>query len=132
MSQDEKMVEELIKIRELLTPKPPLPPPVYPKGVKGITKEFKDFLQKFKVLGLAVAFIMGLYLGSLVQALVKDLILPLIGLIIPGLADLATYQFLVGTQVFLLGDFLAAVITFVIVAFVIFLIVKISKKYGLE
>jgi hypothetical protein len=57
------MVEDLQKIRELLTPKPPPAPTVYEKGVKVITHKFKDFLLKFKVLGLAVAFIIGLYLG---------------------------------------------------------------------
>jgi len=132
MSQEEKMVEELQKIRELLTPKPPPPPPVYPKGVKGIGPEFKDFLLKYKVLGLAVAFIIGLYLGSLVQALASDLLLPLIGLMIPGLSDLSTFEVISGTQSFKIGHFLAAIITFVIVAFVIFLIVKLSRKWGLE
>jgi large conductance mechanosensitive channel len=132
MSQDEKMVEELQKIRELLTPKPPPPPPVYPKGIKGIGPEFKDFLLKYKVLGLAVAFIMGLYLGSLVQALASDLLLPLIGLMIPGLADFSTLELPLGTQFFKVGHFLAAVITFIIVAFVIFIIVKLSRKWGLE
>lgn len=83
-------------------------------------------------MGLAVAFIMGLYIGNLVQALVNDLIMPLIGLAIPGLQDLATYQHIVGQQIFLVGDFLTALITFIIVAFVIFLPVKITKKWGID
>jgi large-conductance mechanosensitive channel len=53
-------------------------------------------------------------------------------LIVPGLADLATFSVTVGTQIFAIGDFLAAVITFIIVAFVIFLIVKVSKRWGIE
>jgi large conductance mechanosensitive channel len=128
MSTDQKMLDELKKIREALETKP-APAPAPPKG---LWNEFKDFLSKYKVLGLAIAFIMGLYLGGLVQALVKDLLLPLIGLAIPGLTDLATYSAQVGNQAFGIGDFLVALITFVIVAFVIFLVVKIAKRWGME
>jgi len=91
-----------------------------------------DFISKYKVMGLAVGFIMGLYLGNLVQALVKDFLLPAIGLAIPGMKDMATYAVTVMSQVFGIGDFLVALITFIIVAFVVFLIVKISKKWGIE
>lgn len=75
---------------------------------------------------------MSLYLGTLVQALAKDLLLPLIGRIIPGLSNLASISFTIGTQSFLVGDFLAATITFIIVAFVIFMILKLTKKWGIE
>jgi large conductance mechanosensitive channel len=126
---DDEILEELRRIRTLLEPKPapPAPPPK-----KGLWNEFMDFLSKYRVMGLAVAFIIGVYLGGLVQALVKDLILPIIGLIIPGLGDLATYEITFAQQVFRVGDFLAALITFIIVAFVIFLIIKITKKWGIE
>ncbi len=128
MSKEDEMLAELKRIRELLEPKaaPPTPEP------KGLWKEFIDFLSKYKVLGLAVAFIMGLYLGNLVQALVKDFILPLIGLAIPGMSDLAVYTQTVMSQIFGIGDFLVALITFIIVALVIFLIVKVTKKWGIE
>jgi large conductance mechanosensitive channel len=126
---DQKMLDELKKIRELLEPKPAPPAAAPPKG---LWNEFKDFLSKYKVLGLAIAFIIGLYLGLLVQALVKDLLLPLIGLAVPGLQNLATFSASVGSQVFSIGDFLVALITFIIVAFVIFLVVKISKRWGFE
>jgi len=122
------MLEELKRIRELLEPKPAPPAP----KPKGLWAEFIDFLSKYKVLGLAVAFIMGLYLGALVQALVNDLIMPLIGLAIPGLENLATIEIPVANQKFLVGHFLVAVITFIIVAFVIFLVVKITKRWGIE
>ncbi len=144
MAGDEEMLEELQKIRALLEPKPAPPPPPAPKGM---WHEFTDFLSKYKVLGLAVAFIMGVYLGGLVQSLVKDLLLPAIGLAIPGLGNLATFKIPVpGTtldasgnppegyagQIFGLGEFLVALITFVIVAFVIFVVVKVSKRWGME
>jgi large conductance mechanosensitive channel len=127
--KDEEMLEELRKIRALLEPKPA--PPAAP-APKGIWAEFKDFISKYKVMGLAIAFIIGLYLGALVQSLVKDLLLPAIGLAVPGLADLATYTVPVMNQVFGVGSFLVALITFVIVAFVIFVLVKVSKKWGME
>ncbi len=145
MSTEQKMLDELEKIRQLLEPKPapPAPPPK-----TGLWNEFKAFLDKYKVLGLAIAFIMGLYLGGLVQALVSDWLLPAIGLAIPGLGNLATWKIPVpGTkldssgnpidttyagQIFGPGHFLVALITFIIVALVIFLIVKIAKRWGME
>ncbi len=144
MSKDEKMLEELKRIRELLEPKPAPPPSPPPKGIRA---EFMDFLSKYKVMGLAVAFIMGVYLGALVQALVKDLVMPIIGLALPGLGNLATFMIPIPSttldsagnppagytgQLFGVGDFLVALITFIIVAFVIFLIVKITKRIGIE
>jgi large conductance mechanosensitive channel len=129
MPSDEDILAELQKIRELLTPKPAPPAPPAPKG---ITQEFKAFLSQYKVLGLAVAFILGVYLGALVQALVKDLILPVIGVPLSSIGNLTTYSFSFDKQTFAIGDFLIAVITFIIVAFVIFLIVKIAKRYKIE
>lgn len=126
MSKEDEMLEELKKIRELLT-SPPTPP-----SEKGLWMEFKGFIKNYKVMGLAVAFIMGIYLGALVQALVADLIMPIIGLAIPGLDNLATIEFPVGSQSFLVGHFLVAVITFIIVAFVIFLLVKATKRWGID
>lgn len=126
MSKDDDVVEQLKAIRTLLEPKPAPPPP------KGFMNEFKEFLSQYKVMGLAVAFILGLYLGMLVQALVKDLIMPIIGLIIPGISNLATLTVIVINQTFGIGDFLVAVITFIIVALVIFLIIKLTNRAGIK
>src|SRR3972149_1441694 len=145
MSADQKMLDELKKIRELLEPKPAPPTPPPPKGM---WKEFMDFISKYKVMGLAVAFIMGVYLGALVQALVKDFIMPIIGMALSsaGIGNLSTLKFGIPSttfdatgnpptgytgQLFGVGDFLVALITFIIVAFVIFLLVKITKKWGI-
>lgn len=144
LAKDDEMLEELRQIRKLLEPKP-APTPAPPKG---LWKEFMDFLSKYKVMGLAVAFIMGVYLGGLVQSLVKDLIMPVIGLAIPGLGNLATFKIGVPStaldasgnpidpnyagQLFGVGDFLVALITFAIVAFIIFVIVKVTKRWGIE
>jgi large conductance mechanosensitive channel len=126
LSKEDEMLVELRKIREAVEKAPPPQPP------KGLWNEFKDFLSKYKVLGLAVAFVLGLYLGGVVQALVKDFIMPLIGLAIPGVDNLATLSVTVLNQTFGVGDFLVALITFVIVAFVVFLIVKIGKRWRID
>ncbi len=130
MANDE-IVDELKQIRKLLEPKPAPPAAPAPKP-KNLMEEFKEFLKNYKVLGLAVAFIIGLYLGNLVQSLVKAFIMPLIGLVIPGMSDLATLIVTVGNQNFLVGDFLVNLITFIVVAFVIFMIVKLAKKMNID
>ncbi len=142
MPKEDKTLEELKRIRELLEPKPTPPPP------KGLWNEFMDFISKYKVMGLAVAFIMGVYLGALVQAFVSGLVMPIIGLAIPGLGNLATFKIGVPPteldsqgnpidpnyvgQLFGIGEFLAALITFIIVALVIFILVKATKRWGIE
>ena len=125
MTPDEEMLAELRKIRELLTEKPPAPAPSPPKG---LIAEFNQFLSQYKVLGLAVAFILGVYLGSLIKALVTDLILPIVALALPPGTDINTYM--VGP--FGVGDFFNNLLTFLIVAFVIFLIVKVAKRYHID
>jgi large conductance mechanosensitive channel len=129
VSSNEEMLDELKKIRELLTPAPKPPAPPAPKG---ISQEFKAFFSEYKVLGLAVAFILGVYLGALVQALVKDLILPVVGIPLSAVGDLTTLAYPFAGQTFHVGDFLIAVITFIIVVLVIFLIVKMGKRYKLD
>jgi len=147
LAKDDEMLEELRRIRTLLEPKPAPPAPPAPKG---LWKEFMDFISKYKVMGLAVAFIIGVYLGALIQAFVKDLIMPIIGLALSGagIGNLATLKFGIppttfdaagnpidpnyAGQLFGVGDFLVALITFIIVAFVIFILVKITKKWGIE
>jgi large conductance mechanosensitive channel len=121
LSKEDKVLEELRRIRELLEPKPAPPPK------KGLWNEFMNFLSKYKVMGLAVAFIMGIYLGILVQALVQDFIMPIIALLTPGIE----WEAIVAGP-FRVGHFIGALITFIIVAFVIFLIVKITARWGIE
>jgi large conductance mechanosensitive channel len=121
-TKEDEMLAELKKIREAVEKAPPPPPP------KGLWNEFKDFLSKYKIFGLAIAFIIGLYLGTLVQALVKDLLLPAITYAIPGMDNLSTA--VVGK--FGIGDFLVALITFLIVALIAFIAVKVAKQWKLD
>ena len=122
MSKEDEMIAELKKIREAVEKAPAPAPP------KGLWNEFKDFLSKYKIFGLAIAFIIALYLGTLVQALVKDLLLPALTLLIPGMDNLATLTM----GVFGVGDFLVALITFLFVALIAFIAVKIAKKWRIE
>ena len=126
LDKEDEILAELKKISAALEKAPPPTPP------KGLKNEFVDFISKYKILGLAVAFILGLYLGALVQALVKDFIIPLLGLVIPGMSDLATYSVMVLSQVFGVGDFLVALITFIAVALIVFIIVKVAKRMKID
>jgi large conductance mechanosensitive channel len=124
-SNEEEILAELKEIRKLLTPA------AAPAAAKGLVPEFRAFLSQYKVLGLAVAFILGVYLGALVKSLVTDLVLPVIGMAVPG-ANLTTLTVTVRGQIFGIGDFIDSVITFLLVALVIFLIVKAAKRYKIE
>ena len=89
----------------------------------GFVGDFMVFLKKHQVIGLAVAFIMGGAAAKLVSALVADIIMPVIGVIIPG-GDWRKIALDIGPAKFLVGDFAGAIIDFVIIAFVIFMLVK--------
>ena len=83
---------------------------------------FKQFLLRGNVVDLAVAVVIGAAFGDVVAALVKDLLTPLIAAI-AGQPDFSAIQFTVNGSKFLIGDFLNTVISFVIMAFVIFMFV---------
>jgi large conductance mechanosensitive channel len=93
-------------------------------GIKG---EFMEFLREYKVMGLAVAFIMATAATTLVQSLVNNIIMPLVGPLIPG-GDWQAATVAVGPVVFGWGAFLAALINFLILAFVVFMIAKALLK----
>ena len=126
MDKEDEMLAELKKISASLEKAPAPEPP------KGLWNEFKDFLSKYKILGLAIAFVLGLYLGTLVQALVTGFVMPLIGLALPGLGNLATASFVINGQEFMYGNFISALITFIIVAFIAFIVVKVAKRWKIE
>jgi len=89
--------------------------------------EFKAFLKQHNVVGLAVAVVIGGAVGKLVTALVADLIMPIIGALTPqGNWREAIIQ--AGNIKFAIGDFIGAFIDFVIIATVIFMIVKTFLK----
>ena len=87
-----------------------------------ILKEFKQFLLRGNVVDLAVGVVVGASFGTLVNALVKDIFTPLIAAIfkVPNFAGLV---FRINRSAFMYGDFLNALISFLIVAVVIFFFV---------
>ncbi|CAJ1181270.1 large-conductance mechanosensitive channel protein MscL [Companilactobacillus nantensis] len=90
-------------------------------------KEFKDFISRGNVMDLAVGVIMGAAFTAIVQSLVSNLINPLIGLFL-GKIDLSNLVFKVGDATFKYGTFIESIINFLIIAFVVFLIVKAMNK----
>ncbi len=90
-------------------------------------KEFKEFVMRGNVLDLAIAVIIGGAFKAIISSLVKDILMPLIGLVMGGI-NFAALSFSVGDAVVTYGMFIQAIIDFLIIAFVIFLIIKNAEK----
>jgi len=94
-------------------------------------KEFRDFAMRGNVIDLAVAVVIGAAFTAIVTSLVNDIIMPLIGLILGGL-DISSLSITFGAAAIAYGKFIQAIVNFVIVAFVLFLMVrginKLNKK----
>jgi large conductance mechanosensitive channel len=80
---------------------------------------FKKFLLRGNVVDLAVAVVIGAAFGSVVQALVKDIITPLIGAF-GGVPDFSALFFTINGSKFLIGDFINALLAFVVIAAVVY------------
>src|SRR5436309_12663632 len=85
-------------------------------------KDFKAFVLRGNVVDLAVAVVIGAAFGAVVQALVKDLITPLLGAF-GGVPDFSALFFTINGSKFLIGDFINAVLAFVLLAAVIYWLV---------
>ena len=83
--------------------------------------DFRKFILRGNVVDLAVGIVIGAAFTAVVTAMVKDLITPLIGLF--GNVDFSRLQYTVGKTTFLVGDFINAVISFLILAFVVYFFV---------
>lgn len=90
-------------------------------------KEFRDFINRGNVVDLAVAVIIGGAFGAIINSIVKDLLMPLIGIILGGV-DFASLSVKVGSAVLTYGNFIQALINFLAIAFVLFLIVRSLNK----
>jgi len=89
----------------------------------GLLSEFKDFLYEYKVIPLAIAFIMGIASTALIKSMVDNIIMPIITPFIPGGAW-KTATLAIGPIVISWGAFLGEFINFIIIAFVVFIIAK--------
>src|SRR5579884_2347057 len=112
----------------------------------GILWEFKQFAMRGNVVDLAVGVVIGAAFGKIVTALVTDIITPIVGVVTPGEGDLKS-KFLPLTEagrhasnladaqkagsVLLWGDFVGCVVDFIIVAFAIFLMVKLMNRLSM-
>ncbi len=85
-------------------------------------KGFKQFIMRGNVLDLAVAVVMGGAFGAVVTALVKDLLTPLIAAIV-GKPDFSAIKFEVNASKFLIGDFINALISFILIAAAVYFFV---------
>ena len=86
-------------------------------------KEFREFAMRGNVMDLAIAVIIGGAFGAIVTSLVNDILMPLIGLLLGGI-DFSALAFQVGNAVIKWGAFVQAVINFILIDFVVFLIVR--------
>ena len=94
----------------------------------GMLKEFKEFAMKGNIVDLAVAVIIGGAFGKIVTALTENIIMPIISLIL-GKGGVLDLSITIGNTVFPVGKFLQAVIDFILVAFVLFLIIKALNSF---
>src|SRR5947208_13288392 len=89
---------------------------------------FRKFILRGNVVDLAIAVVIGAAFGSVVQALVKDLLTPLIGAF-GGVPDFSALFFTINGSKFLIGDFVNAVLSFVLLAAIVyyFVVVPVSR-----
>src|SRR5256714_14575616 len=84
-------------------------------------EDFKKFVLRGNVVDLAVGVVVGAAFGAVVTALVKDIITPILA--IPGKVNFSNLSFKIGGAEFLYGDFLNTVISFLMIAFVVFFVI---------
>lgn len=94
-------------------------------------KGFKEFMLKGNVIDLAVAVVMGAAFGNVVSALVKDLITPFIAALV-GKPSFEHLQFTINNSVFLYGDFLNAIISFLLVGGAVYFFIVVPMKAVLD
>jgi large conductance mechanosensitive channel len=90
-------------------------------------KEFKEFIMRGNVIDLAVAVIIGAAFIAIVNSLVNDIIMPIIGVILGGV-DFSALAVTVGNATITYGNFIQAIINFLLVALVLFLIIRAINK----
>ncbi len=95
--------------------------------MKNFFKEFKEFIAKGDVMSMAIGIIIGSAFTAIVTSVVNDIITPIMGLIMGGI-DFKSIMIEVEDAQILVGNFLQAVINFLITAFVLFLVVKMLNQ----
>ena len=90
--------------------------------------DFKKFIARGNVLDLAVAVILGAAFGAIVSSLVDDIIMPLIGIVLGGI-DFSGLAIEFGNATVTYGNFIQALINFLIIAFVIAWLVRLAERF---
>lgn len=88
-----------------------------------IAKEFKDFIMRGNVMDLAIGVVIGGAFKAIIDSLVADIIMPAVGMI-TGKIDIASLSVTVGDAELKYGNFIQQIINFLIIAFVIFMVIK--------
>lgn len=96
--------------------------------VKGGLSDFKDFISRGNVVDMAVGVIIGSAFGKIVTSLVDDMFMPIIGSIIGGI-DFSNLGIKIGEANIKYGSFIQSIIDFLIIAFCIFLVVKLFERF---
>jgi len=94
-------------------------------------QEFKDFAMKGSLVDMAVGIIIGAAVGKMISTLVENILMPIIGIFMGGV-NFADLSITVGDAAIGYGAFLQALIDFIIIAFVIFMILKAITKMKAE
>lgn len=92
-------------------------------SMAGLILDFLEFLKEYKVVALAVAFIIGVAATALVKSLVDNIIMPFVGVLVPS-GNWETATLALGPVILGIGPFFAECINFVIIAAVVFMIAK--------
>ena len=91
-------------------------------------KEFKEFISKGNVTDLAIAVVLGAAFTAIVNSLVNDIIMPIIGLIIGG-KSFENLSITVGDAVIKYGMFIQSIINYILISLVVFMIIKSLNKF---
>ncbi len=96
--------------------------------MKNFIKEFKEFINRGNVVDMAVGVIIGAAFKDIVTSLVEDIISPILGIF--GGKNFDAYQLVIGEATIKYGEFITSIINFLIMAFVIFMLVKTLNNIG--
>jgi large conductance mechanosensitive channel len=99
--------------------------------MSNLWKDFKEFALRGSVVDLAVAVVIGGAFGAIVNSLINDIIMPLIGILLGGV-DFSSLSIQVGEAVILYGNFIQAIVNFLVIAFALFLVLRSYTKLQKE
>ena len=97
----------------------------------GVVREFREFAVKGSVVDLAVGVVIGAAFGKIVSSLVEDLVMPVVGAMLGGL-DFSVLALQVGSATLKYGKFIQTGIDFLIIAWAIFMVVKVINRLKRE